>query len=1415
MSQAEVQSKQLQLDSIQRVASILGNLFRQTDASATGAMVRLLFGGLGTLALGDSTQINSLVREYVKTRNLAGKYVGKEDEYDAAQATDWALRLRIGAIAMGIPAGATPFGLVVKLAGAIALAPIYRLVEGISNDDLQFLSDFRIQRQGQSLPESTFEESLGRSTLIGVSLDVSGMPESSSKRSVVAELTRGDVDGLANAMVSGGANWYVETDKYLRARANTLGLLDKLQSARNEFWAFSRESAGSNSSLLASVANQEIASLADFASAVANLNSELASPRDTSTQLAGLDTYARKRTFWDSVITGLDAALSLFAGTARAAETRAAAEKAIEDVRAAAQTVVVRQGASRSPFDNAAFDPNGATPTGALKEGQVATYTAYLPYEAGSGGQTISFKFAGTSASKLRVLDRADEITPNGDGSFVLTVLEGTRQISFGLWAKEDVDTDETLTISATLTDSAGTATHKTHTELVLTLNALDEADAGVAQTIDGTAQADVMDAAGVSGTDPDSALDPERTSILNGAAGGDHIAGGLRADTFNGGEGNDWIFSYGVYDDDFQPLSDADAEKLSGDAGGDLLQSVRSSARLEGGDGDDALDATSVSTLSLGGASWLDLGDRFSVRAGTAFLDPTGHQVFAYEMDFGDSDFSGASRWIGGGSMTFAYRAADRMYVLHAPDGSTHSEIALTRFDTSYVGTTSVSLYGGAGNDIGIGNNGADFLSGDDGDDRLAGNAGEDALYGGAGADQIAGGAGSDLVHGGDGADLILGEDGNDALYGGAGDDEIQGDSVPLAGPFAGEDFIDGGEGNDLLFGHGGSDTLRGGGGDDVIEGDSDETPFAFQGADTLDGGAGDDELYGGGGDDRLDGGDGNDTLSGGAGKDLLEGGAGRDLIGGFEGDDTLFGGSGDDELQGNEGSDLLAGGEGTDLLFGQDGNDRLFGGAGKDHLYAGDGQDDLSGDEGADTLLGEGGHDTIDGGGGDDFAQGGEGDDEISGGEGADVLYGDAGSDTLSGGAGNDLLIGGADADRYLVEFGGGADVIQDREGLSTITFGTGIGVGDLTLLSGTDDAGRSYLIVEISSGDSVAVEGALEGDNERYRFADGAELSREQLMEQARRRGFHRTGTANSEQIDGDLGDDELEGAAGADALRAGVGNDIYVFNLGDGFDTISDAGGTDVVRFGDGIDASSVTAAAGFDFFIGANVLTAGYGDLGDLIQVRDGIVRGIERFEFSDGTVLLRAEVLNRALTPLTISGTEGDDDLAGGGSQDRIFGQGGSDRLSGQDGDDQLFGSQGDDTLIGGAGDDSLFGEDGDDTYVFAAGAGADLVNDPRRRESTALRRHRLRLAVVGDRFGQIRHRLSPAQLRHGHRGGRRRPHGRLRYGHACRRQRGTGHRAPRPPRRQARRVAQVYGARRPGDRYIGRAIRRRDHWQQ
>ncbi|MDD2950166.1 MAG: calcium-binding protein [Sulfuricurvum sp.] len=110
------------------------------------------------------------------------------------------------------------------------------------------------------------------------------------------------------------------------------------------------------------------------------------------------------------------------------------------------------------------------------------------------------------------------------------------------------------------------------------------------------------------------------------------------------------------------------------------------------------------------------------------------------------------------------------------------------------------------------------------------------------------------------------------------------------------------------------------------------------------------------------------------------------------------------------------------------------------------------------------------------------------------------------------------------------------------------------------------------------------------------------------------------------------DTLIGGTGNDLLQGGSGNDTYVFNLGDGVDTIHDfdlfytsgitnygaySGETDTILFGEGISASDLSfTASGNDLIIKYS--------LNDQITIKDGLFvnNAIENIKLFDGTVVI-------------------------------------------------------------------------------------------------------------------------------------------------------------------------------------------------
>jgi len=324
---------------------------------------------------------------------------------------------------------------------------------------------------------------------------------------------------------------------------------------------------------------------------------------------------------------------------------------------------------------------------------------------------------------------------------------------------------------------------------------------------------------------------------------------------------------------------------------------------------------------------------------------------------------------------------------------------------------------------------------------------------------------------------------------------------------------------------------------------------------------------------------------------------------------------------------------------------NDTLLGLGGYDKLYGYDGNDLLDGGDGNDYLDGGSGNDSLYGGTGYDYLDGGAGNDSLNGGTGYDTLYGGSGCDTLDGGLGNDRLDGGDDNDVLYGNLGN--DSLDGGAGNDTF-YGS---IGNDTLNGG---AGNDSL-----------------------------------------------NGGAGNDLLDGGFDDDFLDGGAGNDTLYGGAGNDIYLFNLGSGQDTLYEedttAGNIDTIRFGAGIAASSLT------FTRNGKDLVLGIKGVSDQLTVWGwdewSYLNPIECFQFSDGTTW-DAAAIKAAVAP--VAGTSANDSMMGW--------NGINDYLQGMGGNDKLYGYEGDDTLDGGAGNDSLEGGIGNDTYVFNLGGGQDII---------------------------------------------------------------------------------------------------------
>lgn len=755
--------------------------------------------------------------------------------------------------------------------------------------------------------------------------------------------------------------------------------------------------------------------------------------------------------------------------------------------------------------------------------------------------------------------------------------------------------------------------------------------------------------------------IEPDYESIENllGGEGDDHLYGNGLDNQIRGWEGNDdlwggddgidtlledrvgdWTLSNGwlTLGSEIDTFSDFDVIHLVGDDSRNHLDAstFNGTVTLEGRGGDDELIGGTGDNIFIGG------------RGADTIDGSRGRTNQIFEEDDGDFVLTntGLTFTPGGGvAETDTYVAA--VYVVSLKGGDGGNILNAATF------TGSVTLEGGAGDDILIGGTGvntyrfdADSLQGADRVVALAG-----------GVDTIDFSATSDLAVTVDLSSIsaqfvnihltltLIGAQGIENLIGGS-----QGDTL-IGNDRANE--IDGGAGADSLTGGLGDDTLIGGDAagaatDRVVE--TRDASFILT----------NNSLRIGLGDvDSLDGIE-EAVLTGGDGDNFLVATAftlGSVTLAGAGGADHLFGGTGDDVLIGGGGDDVLDGGEGDDRYVfdvDEDSGDDAINESGPDTDR--DTLDFSASVAGVEVDLAETSRQDVHanlsitlaradlienlvGGAGDDVLTGNDLDNTIEGNGGADRLAGSGGDDFLAGGSGDDTYAFKADA---LLGYDRIYELMDADAGFDQLDF------------TGTTDA----LQVNLQTGDYQDVN-----------------------IDHPGNLGLALTACHAIEGVIGGRGDDELIGNSADNRLTGGAGEDI----LDGGY-------GTD-----------TVVEQANDDFVLTDTALTIG-GVTDDLAAIEAAELTG------GGGANRLDATAFSGSAT---LFGLGGADTLLGGMGADVLDGGGGGDELDGGVGDDELRGGHGDDTLRGGAGNDRYIFEDGWDADVLTetADGGVDTAD--------------------------------------------------------------------------------------------------------
>jgi Ca2+-binding RTX toxin-like protein len=314
-----------------------------------------------------------------------------------------------------------------------------------------------------------------------------------------------------------------------------------------------------------------------------------------------------------------------------------------------------------------------------------------------------------------------------------------------------------------------------------------------------------------------------------------------------------------------------------------------------------------------------------------------------------------------------------------------------------------------------------------------------------------------------------------------------------------------------------------------------------------------------------------------------------------------------------------------------------------------------------------------------------------------GNDRIVGTDRNDTLAGGPGDDTLLGGRGDDTYIWNRGDGHDVIEEYSwsGAADVLRLNGVTADQVRVIrNGVDGLGATLVILPSPGrADGGSVNLTYLGHVETI-VLDNASWTASEL----RNRLIAEASTVGNDTLFGFEGSEFLIGGPGDDMLLGGGGTDTYVWNRGDGHDTITDDDLDKLVI--NGATAAQITLQRqGQDVLLVIAPSGPGRVDGGSikLAEVDYGSGRRVGTIALED-TVWLIGEVLARVTEAATTSGN------------DNIIGFGSDDTLRGGAGDDVISGLGGNDTLIGGAGSDTLYGGEGNDTYLWVRGDGDDVI---------------------------------------------------------------------------------------------------------
>ena len=306
-----------------------------------------------------------------------------------------------------------------------------------------------------------------------------------------------------------------------------------------------------------------------------------------------------------------------------------------------------------------------------------------------------------------------------------------------------------------------------------------------------------------------------------------------------------------------------------------------------------------------------------------------------------------------------------------------------------------------------------------------------------------------------------------------------------------------------------------------------------------------------------------------------------------------------------------------------------------------------------------------------------------------GADTIVGfNSSADTFTGGAGNDTLTGLGGNDTYIYNNGDGIDTIIENgtfQGTADKLTFTGHSFAELKVAKSTTN--NDLILTFTNNADQVVIKDGALVEFEKGVDTFGFTGSITKTIAELRALSITQKQTTGADTIVGfNSSADTFTGGAGNDTLTGLGGNDTYIYNNGDGIDTIIENG-----TFQGTADKLTFTGHSFAELKVAKsttnNDLILTFTNNADQVVIKDGALvefeKGVDTFGFTGSITKTIAEL--RALS-ITQKQTTGADTIVG-------------------------FNSSAD-TFTGGAGNDTLTGLGGNDRFIFAAGFGKDIITD-------------------------------------------------------------------------------------------------------